>query len=438
MYFCRVLSKKQMLVFLCCFLLTAGPSKMISISYAQSAGENPTTLKLFLTEALENNRNLKEAKELLAAAKHRIPQASALPDPTAGTDYMGEMLETRLGPQENTYEFEQMIPFPGKLLEKRQMAKAEFNAAQANVKKTERDVIFNVSETYFDLYATDKTIATVEETLALLKNFEAIAQNRYASQSGSQRDVAKAQTEVSDTLQKLFVLRQQRNTLQAMLNSLLNRNPGSEIKDLTNISISPLSLNIDELTQMTKENQPDLKEAQAMLKRQEHANTLAKYEYAPDFSVGFKYYDIGNGMTTDPEDGRDAWMIPIKVTLPLWQNRIIPAVQEAKRNLNAAQARFEQTKNTIEYEIRDAFYRFTASQQTVELYENAFLPEAELAFRSDQAGYEAGKVDILNLIDSERVYLNSKIAYYQSKADALKSFAALERAVGIDLVETKP
>lgn len=435
MHFCYVLPKKPLLTFFCCILLFIGSPKTISISYAQGVDENLTALKSLLAEALENNRNLKEAKELLAAAKHRIPQASALPDPTAGTDYMGEMLETRLGPQENVYEFEQMIPFPGKLMERRRMATAEVDAAEANFKKVERDVILKVSQTYFDLHATDITITTVEETLELLKNFEAIAQNRYASQSGSQRDVAKAQTEVSDTLQKIFVLRQQRNTLQAMLNSLLNRNPSSEIKSLTDIPIPSLSLNIDELTRTIKESQPDLKEAQAMLKRQEHANALAKYEYAPDFSVGFKYFEIGNGMTTDPEDGRDAWMIPIKVTLPLWQNRIVPAVLEAKRNLNAAQARLEQTKNTTEYEIRDAFYRFTASKQTVELYENAFLPEAELAFRSDQAGYEAGKVDILNFIDSERVYLNSKIAYYQAKADALKSFAALERAVGIDLAD---
>lgn len=393
----------------------------------------PVILETLLQEALVNNPEINEAKERLKAAQFRIPQASSLPDPTAGTMYMGEMLETRLGPQKNVYEFEQMIPFPGKLIEQRRMAASEADAAQAQLKKVERDVTLRVSEVYFDLYMVDTSIRVVEETRELLKKFEALAQNRYASQAGSQRDVAKAQAEVSDTIQKLFMLRQQRNTLQALLNALLNRNPNASIEQLEKPSLPTLTLPIEELLKLSYENRPELTEASAMLKREEHVNVLAKYSYAPDFSVGFQYVEIGNGMTTDSEDGRDAWMIPIKVTLPLWQNRLIPAVLEAKRNLNASQAKLQQTKNMTEYELRDAYYRFTSAKQIVELYENALLPEAELAYRSDQAGYEAGKVDILNFIDSERVYLNSQVAYYQAQADALKNFAALERAVGVDL-----
>ncbi|MBI2093666.1 MAG: TolC family protein, partial [Candidatus Omnitrophica bacterium] len=68
-----------------------------------------------------------------------------------------------------------------------------------------------------------------------------------------------------------------------------------------------------------------------------------------------------------------------------------------------------------------------------ELYENALLPEAEMAFYSDRAGYEAGSQDALNLLDSERVYLNAKLAYHQALASLGKSFAELERATGIEL-----
>ena len=69
-----------------------------------------------LKEAVAHNRGLEAAREELQAAKHRVPQSSALPDPTAGYAVMGPMLETPLGPQKDVYEFEQMIPFPGKLL----------------------------------------------------------------------------------------------------------------------------------------------------------------------------------------------------------------------------------------------------------------------------------------------------------------------------------
>ena len=409
------------------------PSFSSNILHAEEIVRSAVNLKDLISEGLSNNRDLATSLEEWEATKHRAPQASALPDPTAGTAIMGEDLETPLGPQKNIYEFEQMIPFPGKLLEKRRMATAEAHGAEAKFKETRRDVILKISETYYDLYATDNIVQTVEEIQDILKKFEAIAQNRYASQSGSQRDVAKAQAEVSQALERLFVLRQQRNTLEALLNSLLNRNPSSKIENLTKPEVPALSPALDQLLELARKNRPELQGASAMLERQKHATALSKYEYAPDFSVGFQYIEIGNGTTTNIDDGRDAWMIPLKITLPLWQNRITPGVQEAKRSLNASEARLKQEENLTDYEVKGAYYHLTSAKQVIDLYENALLPEAELAFHSDQAGYEAGKVDILNLIDSERIYLNAKIAYYQAQADTLKNFAALERAVGINL-----
>ena len=167
-----------------------------------------------------------------------------------------------------------------------------------------------------------------------------------------------------------------------------------------------------------------------MVTRQEHEERLSRYEYAPDLSVGFQYYRIGAGTTSDPEDGRDAWMIPIKITIPLWPNRTNASRQEASAKRNASQYSLKEAENISVYELKNAFYRFTSQKQIVELYANALIPEAEMAFRSDQAGYAAGREDILNLLDSEKIYLNARIAYYQAQAEALKSFALIERTVG--------
>jgi len=405
----------------------------VELSFAQEAVS--VSLEELIKDALTNNRELAAAREELQAAKHRVPQSSALPDPTFGYAIMGPDLMTSRGPQEEVYEGEQMIPFPGKLLEKRKMAAAEVEAASAKLKSVERDVILKVSETYYDLYAAQNTIAVVEEILETLKKFESSAQSRYASQQGGQRDVAKAQAEVSMTLERLFVLRQRRDTLTALLSSLLNRKTPIEQTQISEPSLPELKISLEDLLSKARQNRPELLEAIAMRDKEKHANSLAKYENAPDISVGFQYTRIGSGETSDPEDGQDAWMIPLKVTLPLWQNRIGPAVLEAKRNFKASEAKLTQEENMTEYEIKNAYYRFNSARQVVELYQNALIPQSELAFRSDQAGYEAGRVDVINLIDSENVYLNARIAYYQAFADALKSFAAIERVIGEDIKE---
>ncbi|OGX06717.1 MAG: hypothetical protein A2Z88_09580 [Omnitrophica WOR_2 bacterium GWA2_47_8] len=386
-----------------------------------------------IEEALKNNKDIESAHRQLEAARFRIPQSSALPDPMVGYSIMGPDLETRLGPQEEIYEFEQVIPFPGKLIEKRNTAKAEAEEKEAQLRLAEKEVVLNTAETYYDLYAVNKTLQVTEEIYELLKKFESIAQARYASEQSEQREVAKAQTEVSETLQKIFMLRQQKDTLLALLNSLLNNSVDLQQGNIPDPELPELAFTLDELILKADNNRPELLEAKAALKKEKYANRLAKYENAPDLSVGFQYIRIGEGMTTEPDDGKDAWMIPLKITIPLWQNRIGSGIQESNRNLKSIEAQLKQEENVSQYTIKNAFYRFTSACKIFELYRNALIPQAELAFRSDQAGYEAGKTDILNLLDSEKVYFNAKVAYYQALSDALKNSSLLERATGISL-----
>ncbi len=410
---------------------------LASVLIPPKAALSQTTsdLDILIQEALANNPQLKAAEAHWHAAQSRIPQASSLPDPTAGLSIMGPMLETRLGPQEEMYEFEQMIPFPAKLREKRKIAGAETQGAHAKFKMTERDLIFKVSEVYYDLYAVDSGLKVTGEVRELLNKLEGITQARYASQQGPQRDVAKTQAELSEILQKIFMLRQQKQSLKASLKALLNRRADQplEIQSIDSPDVPELALTLEDLLEKSKHHRPEVLEAEAMVERQRHALKLSKFEYAPDISVGFQYYKIGAGDTSDPDDGRDAWMIPIKFTIPLWQNRLVPGVKEAKKNLQASEAGLKDTENLSEFEVKNAYYQFMASSQVLDLYENALIPQVEIALKSDQAGYEAGQTDILNFMDSERVYLNSKLAYYQAFAEAMKNFALLERAVGTDL-----
>ena len=390
----------------------------------------PATLEQWLTEAHARNPALRAAREEAAASRQRIAQAWALPDPSFGTMVMGDMLETRVGPQEHVYEVEQLVPFPGKLWQQRAIAKAEAAAQATGAEGVAQDVARDIATAYYDLYAVDATIRDVEDILEQVKQFEQIAQSRYASQGGGQREVAKAQVEVSQTLERLFVLRQQRDTLIARVNALLGRREDTPIGPVAEPSRPQLTGTLEELLARARTGRPEVRQAEALVSRARHAKRLAGFETLPDVSVGFRYVDIGNGTTTQPNDGQDAWMIPLMIRVPLWANRTIPAIREAAGSLRAREASLEDAENRTAFEVRDRYYRVVTAARLVELYENALIPEAELAFRSDYAGYEAGRQDALNVIDSERTYLNAKIAYYQTLADYLKQMAELERAVG--------
>src|SRR3989338_2849011 len=123
------------------FLVSLGTSNVS----AEGTDSTPRLASL-IEEALKSNPEIKAARELWKAAQKRIPQASALPDPTAGYAVMGPSIETSNGPIMGSYDFEQMVPFPGKLVGRRNAAKAEAAAAEARMKTVEREIIFKVAE----------------------------------------------------------------------------------------------------------------------------------------------------------------------------------------------------------------------------------------------------------------------------------------------------
>jgi outer membrane protein TolC len=267
----------------------------------------------------------------------------------------------------------------------------------------------------------------------LLKKFEGAAQARYSNLSGGQRDVAKAQAEVSMSIEKLFMLKRDREVVAAMINAVLDRDPMTPVGQAELPDKPVLKFSLIELVNFAVQNRQEIQEMEAMVSKAKRGSRLAKLANIPDVNVGFEYTQVGSGMTMDPDDGRNQWMFPLRLTIPIWQNRIIPEIQEAKKKVESAQAKLVQAKNESFYQVKEAYFRYDAASQIAALYDTAVIPQAELALSSDQAGYEGGKTDFLNLLDSERVYLNAKLNHVQFLTETLKAYADLERATGMDL-----
>ncbi len=391
-------------------------------------------LRGFIEEALKNNPEIKAAREKWQAAQERVPQASALPDPTAGYTYMGPTPDTLNGPELDRYAFEQMIPFPGKLVGRRHAAQAEVAAAQARMKMVEREIILKVKEGYYDLVTAQRNLGFVGEIQSAFRQLQAGLQARYVTGQIMHSKLFNTQMALAQNTQHLFELEQKRDTLKVLLQSLLNRTTAVEL-ETEDLYLPTVHLSWEDVEKQAQDNRPELKESQAMLQKTQYDLGLAKLENTPDFSIGFEYSRIDRGDSTSLNAGQDAWMIPIKITLPIWQNRIGSVIEEAHANLNAAKNQLIQAKNSTEYEVKAAYYRFITAQKIVLLYESTLVPQAQLMMSSDRAGYTAGHGDIEDFVSSQVNLLNIKIAYGEALANALKELAVLQKEVGKDFLE---
>ena len=413
------------------FVLVSGFFFFNNYGFTQS--ESVETIEELIQEALQNNPYIQVALNEWKAAEYKIRSVKGLPDPMVKYGHFGESVETRVGPQENVFGASQKIPFPGKLGLKGKSQGKHAEMLKEKYEAAKREVIKNVKFVYYDIFWVDKAIQTTEGEKAILESLEKVAQRRYESNVTPQQDVIKAQVELSRLIDKLLLLRQNRKSLVAKLNSILNRAQDSELRSITDADPSGFKYEISQLHEIAKGSRQELIAANLDIERAEYEKSLARMDYLPDFTFGVDYIQVGSGETTMPNDGQDAWMGTVAVNIPIWFDKLNAQTKEKKAQLESARKNYENVGNNVSYEVEDLYFKILTYKDIISLYKTALIPQSEQAFDAAKTGYETGKVDFLNWLDAERILLQTRLAYYKAIADYQKSIAYLERVVGVDL-----
>jgi cobalt-zinc-cadmium efflux system outer membrane protein len=91
--------------------------------------------------------------------------------------------------------------------------------------------------------------------------------------------------------QQLPVLEQRRETAEAMLNTLLDRDSTSPLGiPAQEPSQIPLDKTLDDLHRLALNDRPELKAAELAVQRNEQSRALAQRQYYPDFNVAFQRF----------------------------------------------------------------------------------------------------------------------------------------------------
>ena len=404
---------------------------IFSASFSCAGESQSLNLREIIAEALKNNPQIKASYQRYEAALARVKLLRTLADPRFEYEYdkitadMDAVMRGKTSPM-RTYTISQEIPFPTKLFLRKHAAEKEANSLRDEYKEKENEIIQKVKETYFMLSLTNREIQITQDTKILLDQLIRTLTNRYSIGQASQPEVLKAQTEYSKLDNELVLLEQKKKISQAMLKSLLNRPQDSELAEPP-VQFEENSLIVDKtrLLSLMKNNRPELKAFREMVGKAEVDYTLAKQEYLPDFMVRYR---------REEKDGSlGEWAGMVGVTIPLWfWDKQDSVVKEAKAQLEEMKLEYQALENMISYELEAALAGVEAQKRLTKLYETSFLPQAEASFRSASIGFEAGKNDFLDFLDSERMLLEFKLDYARALVDLEIAYADLERAVGID------
>lgn len=391
---------------------------------ADEHGMNESRLDLpsLIQELEQVSPEIKAARQRWEAAQAAVPQAQTLPDPRIQFGYQRmPMMEPVQGAM---YGIGQEIPFPGKLQLKGEVAQREADRIEQEYVAVRLRLIARLKEAYFDLHFVHDAIEVVERNKVLLMQFEKTAKSRYAVGQAAQQDVFRAQVEISRVMDRLAVLDQQKESLHAAINRLLNRPPDWPFGAPDEIHVTMLTLSLSQLNQRALDFSPILHASAKGVERGEQAVALARREYYPDFDVS------ALGIRND-RINENGYQVMLGIRVPLYYTtKQRQAVRQALAETTEARESLTNTRQDLLFRVKDDFVQAQRAERLVTILRDAIIPQATLALRASQSGYGVGKVDFLTLLNSLLTLQESELELHGEMVAHEKALARLEEVTG--------
>jgi outer membrane protein TolC len=385
-----------------------------------------------LEEATANNPSLRASRLEVDALAQRSRQVSALPDPSVMVGYQPYPLLTGRGTQRSQWRVEQMIPFPGKLGLRGNIADLGSEVAGFEADTFEDELLFQVKHTYYELYRLQQQEALVLAFQDRLSNFEAAAATQYEVGAGMQQAILKAQLERNSLSRVHLDLLERRRTSLEALTRLLNRPSSEGLADSIRIEEPPFpSLDKDVMLEVAFRERPEVGALETASQRADAQIALARKEYLPDFGVNVTYFDVARADVPPTATGRDALAVGFSIKVPLQRGRLKGRLEESRIRRAQVRARQEALETSFETQIADLVSRLERESQQLRLFQDALIPQAETTLEATLSAYTTGRTDFLDLLDAERMLFSLRTGYEDTFALYLKSTAALELALGI-------
>ena len=425
-----------------------------------SATSEPGELGDLLRLADSVNPAIIAARNRVAAARARIGPASAWPDPMlmAGIQNLplGKMSAqgmamSALPGDDMTMKMigvSQTIPFPGKSGLRRQHRRARGRCGSRRGSGSSLDAERDVKKSYFELAYLDRAIEIVNQNQPVLADVIRVAEAHYAAGLAGQQDVLKARVEAARLGETASALLEQRRSALAELNALLDRESATPVRGaqiperVTRAALASDPARIRFATQILGSRAADsplpplatlqelalnqnaqLRERQAMIAAQSTRVALAEKAVKPDIDLSLQY-----GQRNQRPD-----MISAVVSIPLpihKRARQDQEISEARSELAAMQAEQTGEVNKVRAEVARLVSDLERNRTQLALYAKAILPQGQAAVSSSLASYQAGKSDLLSVLDNQGTLFAYETANYRALTDFAKTLADLEAVVG--------
>lgn len=385
----------------------------------------------YLAEAAQNNPGLEAAFNNWKAALEQVPQVKALPDPRFTYSYFIQEVETRVGPQRQRFGISQVFPWFGKLSLRGDMAMEAAEAERQRYEQAKLKLFQRVKSAFYEYDYLNRSIEITRQHLVLLQNMEQVARTRFQTGELPQSAVLQLQVELGKLDDRMRTLDALRAPASVRLSAVLNRKDDTLLPWPQAVDAIPAVFADSDVQQWMKESSPELKQADAVIRKETDAHLLARKERYPDIMLGLDYTQTGEARMSGVSDsGKDPLMASVSMNLPIWFGKLKAGEMQAAYRRDAAENLRSETQNRLQADLQMAIYNFRDAERKINLYRDTLIPKAQQSLEVTREAFEAGSVTYISLIDAQRTLLEFQLAADRARADREIRLAEIEWLTG--------
>lgn len=371
-------------------------------------------LETLVRQALEARPELARAAAELRAARERVPQAQAWPEPMLQVGVQNDSFNKwNVGAMETSwvsFMASQTIPFPGKLGARAEVAQSDARVTELGAERVRLSTIAEVRRGYLALQVLRERRALLARLASLNDRLVGLARIRVESSQGTQAELLRAQVELSRVTQRRLQLDSEERVQVQALNQLRQQPLDTAIAS-SELKTFPTLLDEAKAIALAREHSPELLAAKEGLTRADASATLARRSYLPDLLVSAGVMVRGR---LDP-----MWALTVGVPLPVFAgSRQSRALAEAEAMKEASLRGSEGLEQLLALRAHQRAESLKALSAIWKTWQEGLLAQAAAAAESTLSQYSSGGAPLSAVLEANTVSISEVEASLQVLATA--------------------
>ncbi len=379
-----------------------------------SCFSNAQELQSLITEVLANNPKIQKFELQHAIASEKVNEVNTLPNTQFGVGYFASEPETRTGAQRFKISAKQMLPWFGSITARENYVNSLADAKYEDIVIAKRQLITDVSQSYYKLYTIQAKQDVLTKNIELLKTYETLALTSVEVGKASAVDVLRLQMRQNELEQLKQVLAQKYLAEQTALNKLLNRESTTVVEVVKELDI-PLEIN--EIDVKKLELHPELSKYDKLYQSVEQSELLNQKESSPMIGFGLDYIAVSERPNMNFSDnGKDIVMPMVSLSIPIFNKKYKSKTKQHQLMQEELLSQKQERLNKLETLLSKAINNRIASRISYNT-QTKNLKQAKDAEEILIKNYETGTIDFNDVLDIQELQLKFQMNQIESIKD---------------------